>query len=1153
MKFTLYTLTAVLLCAFMFSAPVAGQTSRGTVNGTVTDPNGAVVAGATITLTNTQTNTSRTTTSTDSGFYRFDAVDLGNHTVTISASGFGELVKTNVVVNANQTSTVDAQLAIGEQSVTVDVTAEAGAALQTEAPVRGGNISQQQITELPIASRNPVSLALTLPGVSSNSAGYGVGTFSVNGARGRSNNFLIDGTENNDISVAGQGFQITNPDAVQEVSVQTSNYDAEFGRAGGAVVNVITRAGTNDFRGTLAFQYDSSADDAITSQQARNPAVIARGRRLSATEYIPSLTFGGPLYLPRFGEGGRALYSGRNRTFFFTAYQETRFRSPGATVSLTTPTAAGRARLRELFPVGVSPNLDLYLAATANAVATVANQPAISLDNQNLPPAQQTLGQIQFGTFIRGYQTMSTAKQFQLRIDHRLGDNDQFWARFLSEKSVQPRGGTAGFEGFDADFASNYYNFLIAETHVFSPTLTNELRLAYNRIDLGFPLSDPSISGNVPQISFAGATAIGTAATFPQGRIANNYQVQDTVSKIFGNHTFRMGVDYLRQISTQTAPANIRGSLTFASGGGFTAFRNLIDNFGGVGGAASRVFGSPTYNPGLHRIALFGQDRWKMTDALTLTLGLRYEYFGTPFNSLRTPAFTGLFNVNPVTRTGPFLEPNQVGKDTNNFAPTIGIAYAPTGWRGFLGSLVGERKTVIRAGYQIGYDSFFNNIASNAVASSPNTIVTTNSSTASAGVRGLANFSSQFPTTAAAVLPTSAQTLIDPNLVNPYYQRWSLGMQRELPFRTVIDVSYVGSKGTKLYINEDVNPLVPPNLRFGTPANYPNCTPGANVTAAQATAQFPVNSPCPLTGRYDNLQGGRTVRTNGGSSIYHAGQVEARRRFANNFQATAAYTFSKLLSNADEVFSPGFGAAESSFFAIPARFGGDRLDRAVSVNDKPHRLSLTYVVETPWFRDQRGFLGKLLGGYQIAGVTTYESGSPYSVLNGFDSDGISGANRPDFNPNGQRGVRAVPQVNNATNVITGYINPEVIIGMTPGGAPIYQPIDPNTAQFIVNPTFVPGLVGSVQRTGNLGRNTERTPPINNTNLSLTKRIRFGEFRAIELRSDLLNAFNHPQFPQGGGFIAQTANALTQGLFLNPDVPGTSGGARVVRYQAKLIF
>ena len=217
----------VLLCSVMTIA----QTSRGTVSGTVKDPNGAVVPGATITLVNEATTVERTVTTNDQGFYRFDAVDLGTYTVRVAAPNFTTLVRSGVTVVANQTATVDADLQVGSQEVVVEVVAAGSEPLQTESPVRGGNISTRQITELLVAA-NPTALALTLPGVVTNRTGIGVGTFSVNGARGRSNNFLIDGTENNDISVAGQGNQITNRDAVQEVSVQTGNYDAEYGRAG---------------------------------------------------------------------------------------------------------------------------------------------------------------------------------------------------------------------------------------------------------------------------------------------------------------------------------------------------------------------------------------------------------------------------------------------------------------------------------------------------------------------------------------------------------------------------------------------------------------------------------------------------------------------------------------------------------------------------------------------------------------------------------------------------------------------------------------------------------------------------------------------------------------------------------------------------------
>ena len=178
-----------------------------------------------------------------------------------------------------------------------------------------------------------------------------------------------------------------------------------------------------------------------------------------------------------------------------------------------------------------------------------------------------------------------------------------------------------------------------------------------------------------------------------------------------------------------------RGQTIYSASTGYTAFANYVDDFGGTSGTATRDFGSALYFPSLYRTAAFLQDRWKVTDALTLTLGLRYEYFGTAFNRLRTPAFTGLFNVNPVTLEGPYDDPNQVAPDKNNFAPTLGVAYSPQFREGLLGALFGERKSVIRAGYQIGYDSFFNNIASNAVASTPNNVRTTINSTSSAGAR----------------------------------------------------------------------------------------------------------------------------------------------------------------------------------------------------------------------------------------------------------------------------------------------------------------------------------------------------------------------------------------------------------------------------------
>jgi Carboxypeptidase regulatory-like domain/TonB dependent receptor-like, beta-barrel/TonB-dependent Receptor Plug Domain len=1135
-------ITFVVLLALSALTAVA-QTSRGSVTGTVTDPNGAVIAGADVTLTSVQTNTSRTTKTSDEGLYRFEAVEPGTYQVKISSAGFGDNITTGVDVRANQTSDTPVQLAPSGQQITVDVTADSGQLLQSEAPVRGGNIEAARITELPFAGRNPVALALTLPGVSSNRYGLGVGTFSVNGSRGRSNNFLIDGTENNDISVAGQGFQITNPEAVQEVSVQTSNYDAEFGRAGGAVVNTITRSGTNDFHGSLSYLGDSTRDDAITNTQSLSAAIRERGHPPRGTEQFVSGTLSGPVLFPHLGEGKPTFsYEGQNKTFFFVAWQE-QFRSSSTQATRTVLTPAGRATLGSLFPRGTNPRVDLLMDVTGTVIGESAFQ-NIAIGARPGCPAPCN---IQFGSGSLFVPQTYRERQVLLRFDHKIGDNDQFSARYLWDDQKDPLGGGITFPGFGTANNNTYQNLLFTETHIFSPSVTNEARIAYNRILIDFPLTPDNPLGLVlPRFDISTLSAFGIATNLPQGRVANNYVVQDTMTYVRGNHTWRFGLDLLKQRSRQFAPIVERGLLTFRSAGSFTALGNYIDNFAGSGGGTQRDFGSPKYYPFLFRQAYFAQDRWKVNDALTLTLGLRYENFGNAINSLRTAAFTGLFNVDPVTFAGPYSQPNEVADDNNNFGPTFGVAFSPSYENGFLGRLFGERKTVFRAGYQIGYDSFFNNIASNAATSSPNVVATAVPSVVSASnPRGLANVTGALPLTPRPLSPLDSQTLVYDNLVNPYYQRWSVGFQRALPWNIVMDASYVGSKGTKLYINEDLNPSVPavatpfhPGIQRITPAGFTGsttCTPGS--------------AGCLISGRLDNLQGSRLIRTNGGSSIYHSSQLNVTRRFVNGFALTAAYTWSRLIDNSSEVF--GLGEVNSPQQAsFPAIFGGQPLERAVSFFDRTHRASFTYVYAIPFMKEQRGFVGRVLGGFEISGVTVFESGVPLTVVNGQDADSIGGnLDRPDFNPAGQSGVRAVPAIATATvnpcTVTVGaiyYTNPDA------AGACI----NPSAAQYI-------GILAGTGRRGSLGRNTLRTPGTNNWNVNILKRISITEGTRLELRAEFYNIFNHPQYGQGSvspfspGNQGIAANVFTSaaGQFLQPQF--ADGGGRVIRYQAKFNF
>ncbi|HEX4951178.1 MAG TPA: carboxypeptidase regulatory-like domain-containing protein [Blastocatellia bacterium] len=1096
----------LLLALFTCYLAALAQTSRGTVSGIVSDQTGAVIANATVTLTNNDTGVSRSTVTNSEGLYRFDAVDLGIYTVKINASGFALLSKNNVSVSANQIATVDAQLAPGTQEIAVDITAETGASLQTEAPVRGGNINSVQITELPIATRNPVSLALTLPGVSTNRYGAGVQTFSVNGSRGRSNNFLIDGTENNDISVAGQGFQIKNPDSVQEVAVQTSNYDAEFGRAGGAVVNTITKSGTNQYHGTLGYLIESTRFNAISNTESLVAEVKRRGRPLPGTDQWFSGTFGGPIK--------------KDRTFFFGSYQEER-QNASQTANVITLSAAGRATLRSLFPEGRNKNVDTYLTITNGSDAT-ANLSKVALGNGR--------PDIEFGTLVYPYAQTFLQRQWMAKIDHKISEKSQLSGRFLYDDTNNPTGGaTVGFPGFNTSQQNKFRNFLVSETHIFTPTITNEARLAYNRIDLGFPLDPANQLGlTLPSYDLGtgltpGTTNVGIQTNIPQGRVANNYLLQDTLTHVRGNHTFRLGTEQVVQRSRQFAPIVERGLLVYRSGGGFTEFANFVDDFGGSGpstGSARRDFGSPAYYPELYRHAYFGQDRWRMNDALTLTLGVRYENFGTPINSVTTPAFTGLFNIDPTTFDGPYRLPNKVKADNNNFAPTLGIAWSPSFQSGVLGALLGDKRSVIRTGYQMGYDSFFNNIASNAATSSPNVVATSVVSTVStANPRGIANLSTLLPATPRPLSPLDAQTLVDPNLVNPYFQRWSLGVQRELPGNWLIDMSYVGSKGTKLFLQEDYNPPVPAALRR-TPTT---------------TTPIPANR---LSGRLDNLQGQRNIRTNAGSSSYHSGQLNVTRRFAQGFAVTGAYTWSKLIDNGSDVFGIA-GTNAQSMAAVPSIFGGLPAERAVSMFDRTHRASITYVYDLPFMREQRGVVGRIVGGWQWSGVLTFETGVPLNVTNGQDADSIGGnLDRPDYNPNGRKNVRAIP---NATSP-TGYVNPDNN----------NAPIDRSEAMFI-------GIAANSGRTGNLGRNFLRTPGINNWDMNLAKKIAVTERINLNFRAEFFNVLNHPQFgiPSASAFAPVqagiSANVFTSlpGQFLKKEVP--DGGARIIRFNLKLAF
>ncbi len=1090
MKRKFNQILTVLFCGFfalVAAITVSAQTSRGTVTGIVTDPNGAVVAAAEVELKNPSTNQIRTAKTNDSGLYRFDAVDLGVYDVTIKATGFKTVKNTGLEVQANRTATLDQQLEIGTTETVVDVSASGGELLlQTSEPVRGGNFNTREVQSLPSGGLNPYDLARLLPGVATatgSGASFGnASQFSVNGQRPRGNNYLIDGTENNDISVTGPATQINNEDAVQEVSVQTGLFSAEFGRAGGGVFNIITKSGTNDFHGSVKWLILSQRFNALTNGDRLSgltkPAVF--------TENVFGGTIGGPLPLPRFGEGSPSLYGGRDRTFFFFGLLYDRFRSTTSFGPFRVPTELGIQQLRTLFPAGANPRVDLYLAAIGSARGVT------SLNNISLNgPGVTNRGSIQTGLIGVSAPQIANTRQWVLRIDHKVNNDHQLAFRYTDDDTINPA--TAmNSPGFTRDFTGKSRNFLVTHTWVINSSVTNELRVSpYGLIDFNFPISTdaPALAFTLPAISISGLSQIGINTNIPQFRKAKNFLVQDTMTKVMGEHTFRFGAEFLKQTAQQRPPFNERGSFGFTNqAAGFTALANFIDNFSGPTGTANINFGQPVYDPSLFRQSYFFQDTWKTTPNLTLTLGLRYENFGQPANNaFRFPAFAGF---DPAQ----FLVPNEVKRDNNNFGPIVGFSYAPNFESGPFGWLFGENKSVIRAGYQVSYDTFFNNMLSNIAADSPNNTAT--STIAPSSGRGSANFfPGAIPSTPRPPTALDQQTSVfNPNIRSPYTQRWSLGFQRELPGKLFMDLSYVGSAGRKLFVTEDLNPIV----------------------TQPSTRRFPA-------------VGIRRYRTSGANSDYHSLQVRVDKRLARGLTFTASYTWSKLIDQISEIF--GTDSSNSSLASVAQFQGGLQLDRAVSDYHRQHRFVFSYVWNLPGPRE--GFLSHVLGGWQIAGITSFQDGAPFTLINGLDrnGDGLAGSDRPDVgNPAAPHNTRA--QIVSAATCGTGLRNPDS--GQCVSRNDVYA------IQVLANTGF-PGAA-------TFGRNTERTNPVENFDMSFFKIFRVRENLKLEYRLEAFNIFNHPQFT---GVPGHNLTATLAGNYFNYNL--NNGGGRSMRMGLKITF
>lgn len=586
------TFAAALL---VFAGMAYAQTSRGTVTGTVLDATTAVVRGARITLTDEETGVQLSTVTNEVGLFRFDAVDPGVYGIMVSHLGFRNYSGAGVRVEANRVTTLDPRLEVGAAETRIEVHDESGDLLTKDSPLRGGNFQSREARDLPLISLNPLSLARTLPGATeaagstiwgggyTNGGTAGAATkangggFSINGQRPRGNNYLLDGTENNEIFINGEEQVFAIADAVEEVSVQTGDFGVEFGRAGGGVFNVITKSGTNALHGTVLWRYQSQRFDSVSNLDRLNG--------------IPKSVFSHNVF--GFTAGGPVR---KDKTFYFGAFQQDNAHST-KNYAITIPTADAVTQLRALFPNNT--RLAEYLdplgglrGSGAPFRVALGVEPRTGLDR----------GVVQFATAAYVLPAVDDGPQWFARIDHYRSERHRLSWRYVYD-SRHDFPDVAPFPGFAQEDWFSHHNFLFADSYTFGPSYTNEFRFSYARpevhLDATWPGSIPQ-ARTAPAITIAGVSAPGLASANGQFHYGNTFLLQETQTKLSGRQAFRYGVEFLRQFVTQQRAADDLGSISFTNSSslGYSAFANFLDDFSGPSGTISKVFAAPVFSPG---------------------------------------------------------------------------------------------------------------------------------------------------------------------------------------------------------------------------------------------------------------------------------------------------------------------------------------------------------------------------------------------------------------------------------------------------------------------------------------------------------------------------------------------------------------------------
>ncbi|HEY3938332.1 MAG TPA: TonB-dependent receptor [Bryobacteraceae bacterium] len=1112
----------------LFSALAQAQT--GSLSGTVTDASGGVVPEAQITAKNLATAATRAGSTDGAGAYSISNIPVGRYEITIEKRGFTTLRFQNVELTVAQNLTLNGSLALGTVSQAVEVAGSSLPAVDMADAQISNVVDQRRIEELPLITRDPYQLVLLSPGTQQTMSA--LGGFSVNGQRERNNNFLLDGVDNNDAAVPGipAGVSTINPDSTQEFRVITNNFLPEFGRNAGAIIDIVTKSGSNAFHGGV---YEFNRVNALAARDYFNPKPDPQNP-FTRNQFGGS--FGGPIV--------------KDKTFFFVNSEWDRYRTT-LTNSAVVPTAAFKSGIftddgqQISLADPSSPNNALGLRLDPVMQKALALYPS-----PNGPAVDDIRGIYYFPTA-----TPQNFNDTTFRLDHHFSDKYSVFARYIynggttanSLDEILPGiGGVAtGSQSHNGAF-----NFIAA----FRPDLVNEFRFGLNKTDVLFTcngqqaldrLGTPdsfgfgtdyafNLSNGVPTISNLGCNALGDSNG--QFRRAGTWHYADNLSWTPGKHNIKVGAEFRYVFENGYDAFGSRPSVDFTANGNFGI---PIVNCGGACASdetlqtlAAALLGVPGIQSQSqfysadgdrtatdyrrfvqHEYGFFFQDSWKARPNLTLDIGLRYAYDGVPFE--RDGNISNLLSQTagspaPVTfqDVGPGTGQQLYQSYPYEFEPRLGLAWDP----------FHDGKTAVRMGYGIFHDRTFGNLFTNLTGNPPfqagfqnyPNLDFANQAGPIVTVAGLAPPVTQPAPSASVQNGTylSGISVLDPLLTNPYTQSWNVGIQRQLGNGMSLEVNYVGSGSHRLFRTVDGNPPLP-----------------WLVAAAQANGSLPrsisggslrILPELGLPQVTGNTAFAEPIVTKSiGNSTYNALQAVFHKRFSRGFQFQGAYTWSHAIDDAaDPLVAPGGNRniARNSFNL--------KEERGSSDYDLRHRLIVNFVYELPFGPGHKllgnGIVGRVVGGWQLAGLSTFQSGHPYDIYSSRDSEYTGLSNRPD---------------------LVG--DPSI-----PAGAPRNQ-VGPEISAFAVQP---------FGRPGDLGRNVFTGPRYYDTDVNLSKNFALTERFNLQLRAECYNIFNRVQFenPDVNGDTTASPGTFGQALSTLTQPDGTTS-ARQIQLALKLRF